>query len=71
MARSNDTQPDPQHSGAAQAESALDANTVGGETSVDAAADDMAKKGCRTEKSNEVDDVTGGVRSNSGGIFSK
>lgn len=38
---------------------------------IDHLADDMASKAGKVEKSAETNDTVGGVRSNSGGIFSK
>ncbi len=68
MSRFNDTPPDPQTTTGAQADSALDSDVL---PTVDSVADSMAQKAGKTEKTNESSDTIGGVRSNSGGIFSK
>jgi hypothetical protein len=41
------------------------------EQKIDHLADDMAVKAGKVQKSHESSDTVGGVRSNSGGIFSK
>lgn len=63
--RVNESSPDPQGNVAHPVPAEAPDETIEG------AADEMASKAGKSENAFEHDDTVGGVRSNSGGIFSK